>query len=131
MGARFSRFMYGRYGTDQLNRFLLIVSLVGLLLGCFRPLWFFTIAALAILIWSYVRCFSRNIAKRQKENTAYLSVKNRIKGFFTLQKSKRRDRKTHRYFKCKHCKAVLRVPKGRGMIDITCPRCGKITVKKS
>ena len=131
MGQRFSRFMYGRYGTDELNRCLMIVSLILLLLACFRPLWWLYLPAVAVLIWSYVRCFSRNIYKRRRENQAYLRLKRPLTAFFTLQKNKHRDRKTHCYFKCKSCKAVLRVPKGRGEIDVTCPKCGKITVKRT
>ena len=129
MGQKFARFMYGRYGTDELNRFLMIVSLILLLLACFRPILFLYIPALAILIWTYVRCFSRKIANRRKENDVYLKMKRPITNFFALQKNKHRDRKTHCYFKCKSCRAVLRVPKGKGTIDVTCPKCGKITVK--
>ena len=127
MGARFSRFMYGRYGTDELNRFLTIASLVLVLLACVPALRLLYFLAFALLVWSYVRCFSRKITRRQKENAVYLRFRRVIKAFFTLQKNKRRDRKTHRYIKCRACKAILRVPKGKGHIDVTCPKCKAIT----
>ena len=127
LGAKVSRFLYGRYGTDELNRFLTVLSLIFMLLALIRPLRILYLLALALLIWTYTRCFSRKIMKRQKENTAFLRIRNRISGFFILQKNKYRDRKTHRYLKCRACKAVLRVPKGKGHIDVTCPECGAVT----
>ncbi len=131
MGARFARFMYGRYGNDNLNRFLTVVSLILLVVSLLPGLYLLWFPALALMIWSTLRCYSKNLYKRRRENERYLKLVQPIKDFFRLQKNKRRDRKTHRYFKCKHCRAVLRVPKGKGKIDITCPRCSKITVKKS
>lgn len=131
MGERFARFMYGRYGNDNLNRFLTITSLIILVISLIPVLWFLWFLALGLMIWSSFRCYSRNIYKRRRENERYLKLIQPIKNFSRLQKNKRRDRKTHRYFKCKHCRAVLRVPKGKGKIDITCPRCQKITVKKT
>ncbi|MBE6554090.1 MAG: hypothetical protein E7666_07095 [Ruminococcaceae bacterium] len=131
IGARMARFMYGRYGDDALNRVLLFAALLFLLIGYFPHMWIFTLLSVALLAWSMVRCYSRNIPKRQRELQAWLRFWGRIRGFFSLTRSKWRDRKTHRYFKCSKCRAVLRVPRGKGMIDITCPRCGAVTVKKS
>ena len=131
MGDRIARFMYGRYGNDNLNRFLTITSLIILVISLIPVLWFLWFLALGLMIWSSFRCYSRNIYKRRRENERYLKLIQPIKNFSRLQKNKRRDRKTHRYFKCKHCRAVLRVPKGKGKIDVTCPRCQKITVKKT
>ena len=131
MGERMARFMYGRYGTDSLNHFLMVIATILLLLSCFRVIWYLAFPAMAILIWTYIRCFSRKIYKRRRENEIYLKAVRPFRDFFRLKKNKRRDRKTHCYFKCKHCKAVLRVPKGKGKIDVTCPRCQKITVKRT
>ncbi len=133
MGQRLARFMYGRYGTDELNRFLTVLSLILVLLAVIPLPFFWTLyfPALVLLTWSNLRCFSRKIDKRRRENARFLRMRRPFTDFRRLQKNKRRDRKTHRYFKCKKCKAVLRVPRGRGKIDITCPRCSTITVKKS
>ena len=131
MGMRLSRMMYGRYGNDALNNFLLIVGLILLLLAYLPYMRICLLLSISLLIWSNVRCFSRNIGKRQRELTRFLTLRNRIKGFFTLRKKMWKERKTHCYFKCKTCKAVLRVPKGKGEIDVTCPRCRTVTVKKT
>lgn len=131
MGERLARFMYGRYGGDDLNRFLTVVSLILLILSMFRPLWILWFPALGLIIWSNCRALSKKIYKRRRENDAYLRIKKPFAQFFRLQRNKFRDRKTHRYFKCSHCRAVLRVPKGKGTIDVTCPCCKQITVKKT
>lgn len=116
-----ARVMAGRYGVDQLGRALLWVYL-GLAIAAlvFRPLYY---VALALMVWMMFRIFSRNIYKRQLENQKYLRVSGKIKGWFTLQKNKFRDRKTHRYRSCPHCKATLRLPNKKGKHTVCCPKC--------
>ena len=79
--------------------------------------------ALTVMVWSLFRTFSRKFEKRRRELECYLKIKKPIANFFKLQRNKWRDRKTHVYFKCKKCKAVLRVPKGKGSIVVICTRC--------
>ena len=118
--------MYGRYGYDELSKFLSIAAIILILLSAFIPL--LNPIALFLLIGSMVRTYSRNIEKRRRERDIYLQRTGKIKQFFKLRKNMIRDRKTHKYYKCPGCKAYLRVPKGRGKIEISCPKCrNKIT----
>ena len=124
-------FMYGRYGNDELTKFLLILGLVLMILSWLPHLgWFYFLAA-AVLVWSLMRSFSRKLDRRRKERDRYLKMKNGFLNFFKLRRNKWRDRKTHVYFKCKKCKAVLRVPKGKGSIIVTCAKCGDRIEKKT
>ena len=110
------RFMYGRYGTDALNRFLSVVALVLMVVSVivgWTPIY---LLAVAIVAFSLFRSFSRNTWKRQRENQVYLQAFSRIK-------TRHRQRKTHCFFTCKSCRTTLRVPKGRGRMIITCPKC--------
>ena len=131
MASRIQRWMYGRYGSDELTLFLMGAALLFLLLSAFRVLHFFYFIGAALLIYATFRSLSRNIAARQRERARYLRLLAKPKNFFKLQKNKFRDRKTHKYFHCTHCRAILRVPRGKGVLDVTCPRCHKITVKKT
>lgn len=131
MSERYARMMYGRYGNDALNNFLLILALILVFLAYLPYLGICLFLSIGVLTWSNIRCFSRNIGKRRRELTAYLNVRNKIKGFFSLRRKMWKERKTHCYFKCKSCKAVLRVPKGKGEIDVTCPKCHAVTVEKT
>jgi len=120
------RFMQGRYGYDELSQFLSVTGLILLLLSffpLFRVLYF---VAFALFIWMWFRIFSKNIYKRQVERSKYLNVKNKVMREFRLCKNAWRDRKTHKYYKCPHCKAVARITKpGKGRkIAIRCPKCG-------
>ncbi len=116
-------FMYGRYGNDALTNFLLILAVILMVISWIPRLgWMYFLAA-AVLIWSLTRSFSRKLDKRRSELDHYLKIKTPIINFFKLQRNKWRDRKTHVYFKCKKCKAVLRVPKGKGSIVVICTRC--------
>ena len=123
LGYKMSAFMYGRYGTDELSKFLMILALILMVISWLTNLGLVYFAALACIIWSLWRTFSRKLDKRRRERERYLKLRKPIVDFFKLSKNKWRDRKTHVYFKCKKCRAVLRVPKGKGSIVVICTRC--------
>ena len=68
---------------------------------------------------------------RAAENYRYFVCKNKVLGWFRRGKARWQDRKTHRYFRCPQCRATVRVPRGKGKIRITCPKCKHQFVKKS
>ena len=78
---KFIRFMYGRYGADELYRFTNIVFFVLVLVNCFVRTWIIYVMLLGILMWQFSRLFSRNIPARQRENRKYLSMRNAFTGF--------------------------------------------------
>lgn len=125
------RFMAGRYGSDQLNHALLLLGLVLIIIEWISGWKWLGIFILALLFLCYFRIFSRNIQARYAENQWFLRrwrpVSNRLRNMIL----RFRDRKTHRYFKCPQCKQRLRVPRGRGKINITCPHCHHQFIRKS
>ena len=126
--------MAGRYGADQFGRFLSGAALVLLIINLFvrgvvGQILYFLI--LAVLVYNIFRMFSKNTAARYKENVAYLKVKNRVVGWYANLRRRIRESKTHRFYKCPTCKTTVRVPKGKGKIRITCPKCGASFVRKS
>ena len=124
------KFMAGRYGVDQLSFALLILYLILILIAQFTRIWVISLVALIPLVVCFFRMFSRNINKRLAENHQFLKVWNPIKGWFS-NRSKRMKDKTHRYYRCPQCGQQLRVPKGRGKIEITCPKCRHSFIKKT
>ena len=116
-------FMRGRYGTDQLNFFLLVVAIIIMLVVTLFRIPYIYWVSIALLIFCYWRMFSRKTYKRSAENTKFLRLVYPITSRFQNMKKKWKDRKTHKYFKCPNCKQELRVPKGKGEITITCPKC--------
>lgn len=123
IGEAFRRFMMGRYGGDSLNGFLLLTATVLFVLGFAPVLWFLSLPAYGLVIWALFRALSRNIYKRRAEEAKYLRLSGGIKKRWALRRQKWKERKTHRYYKCPRCHAVLRVPKPKNRIVITCPRC--------
>ena len=124
------RLMYGRYKMDKLGYMLMIISMITAFIS---PLITGEMILFAYLLfaWEVYRFFSRNIYKRSRENQKYLSLVNGMKKRLTLQKNKIRDCRTHKYFGCPTCHNTLRVPKGRGEINVTCPVCKTVTLIKS
>ena len=123
--------MIGRYGTDGLNQFLSIASLVLLLIAIVSRVSLFTWLGVALLIYCYYRTFSRNISKRTEENYKFYTLKDRVDGKFRGLKEQWANRKVYHYYRCPQCRQKLRVPRGRGRIQISCPRCGTQFIKKS
>ena len=135
MKEKLRQFMIGRYGVDDLSRAQIIVSMVLLLVSTFLSA-FFRVnilywLGLALLIYSHFRILSRNVSKRYEENQRYLNAKYRAVVKKNNLKKRWAQRSTYRSFKCPQCKQTVRVPKGRGKICITCPKCKTEFIKKS
>ena len=131
MREKFRQFMIGRYGTDGLNQFLSIASLVLLLIAIVSRVSLFTWLGVALLVFCYYRTFSRNISKRTEENYKFYTLKDRVGSKFRSWKEQWANRKLYHYYRCPQCRQKLRVPRGRGRIQISCPRCGTQFIKKS
>lgn len=129
LGFKFQRFMMGRYGIDQLWRILLICYLVLVIIANilyrFSRVSYYAIFVLAtaLIIFALFRVFSKNIEARRNENNAWLSFAGKIKQKVTFENNKWKQRKTHKFVKCSQCKKVLRLPKHKGKIKVTCPHC--------
>ena len=125
------RFMMGRYGPDELTAAIVILGCVFTFLSNFRPLRFMYFIGMLVMAAAIWRTMSKNIDARMRERMWFMRVIEKPKAEFKLLSNIIRDRKTHKYFKCKNCGASLRVPKGRGKINVTCPKCRVKTQKKT
>lgn len=123
LGYGLRNFMTGRYGTDKLNMIILTAGLVVCLLSAMVKTvglnLLLTAVSYGLMFWALFRTFSRNTYKRYQENRKFLQFFDRLK-----------DRE-HRYFDCPKCRQVVRVPRGKGKIAITCPKCKERFVKKT
>ena len=124
------RFMYGRYGSDQLNVFLIVAYLVLLLLSGLPGLGILEIVSFVLVVWSLFRMLSRNYAARRAENARFLKLAGPVIRWWRLRRTILRD-KEHRYFKCPKCGQQLRVPRGKGTITVHCRSCGASFREKS
>ncbi len=130
MREKLMRFMYGRYGTDYLNRFILGLALLFLVLSFFGVP-FAYVVSLVLLGYTYFRMFSRQIPKRQAENQWYMGKRYKVACFFQKKKKELAERKQFHIYKCPRCKQKLRVPRGRGKIIVSCRKCGAQFQKNS
>ncbi len=130
------RFMYGRYGNDQLGNSLFVLYLLLFIVGFFfrgtRVYSVLTICCYVVILIYFFRCFSRNIYKRQRENQKFLRMWNPIKNYFKFWKRRFQERNsTKKLYRCPKCHQTIRVPKGRGKIAISCPKCRFEFIKKT
>jgi len=130
---KFYRFMFGRYGMDNLGRFLMFCSITILLISSLFNITALVYFAIPILGIVYFRLLSKNHQKRYHENQIYLKVSTRIRHFLKISAIQRSITQFFKYhiYKCPTCKQKIRVPRGKGKIAIRCPKCGQEFVKKS
>ena len=131
MREKFRQFMIGRYGTDGLNQFLSMSSIVMLLVSLLTRVSLFTWLGAALLILCYYRSLSRNISKRTEENYRFYSLKDRFNNKFRSLQGAVGQPQAVPLLPLPQCRQKLRVPRGRGRIQISCPRCGTQFIKKS
>ena len=132
---KLARFLYGRYGADSLYNALFVAELILLFIGTIfnilgrveRAMFAVSIilyaTAIVMLVFAMFRFFSRNIAKRQRENQAWLNFKAKFR-----RKKKLRlppDTADHIFRACPRCKSTLRLPRQKGKHEVRCPRCGE------
>ena len=135
MREKLMRFMQGRYGIDTFSRFLLIVGLavvflaallsdgiIGFILYC---------VGWVLVIYCYFLMFSRNVSKRYGENQKFLARTAKIRGFFRGQMNIWRQRRVYHIYTCPNCRQKIRIPRGKGRIEVRCPKCGTTFIKNS
>ncbi len=127
----FQRFMMGRYGTDQLSFTMMIAGLAISLLS--RFLWYWPLYILSMVLFGVAlfRMLSRNCSRRYEENRRFMNMVWAVRDWWRGLKADFQERRTYRHFKCPKCSQKIRIPKGRGKIEIRCPKCGEAFVKKT
>ena len=123
ISGAFRHFMQGRYGTDKLNMYILGAGVAACVLAMLLP-WgvadvILTLLSYVLMFWAIFRTFSRNTYRRYQENRRFL---------LWLGQVKDRD---HKYFHCPKCSQPVRLPKKKGKIAITCPKCGEKFIRKT
>ena len=124
-------FMNGRYGLDELSKFLVISGMIMMVLSSVFNVRILYYLSAVLYVVGFVRCFSFNFYSRQRERTIYLSVKKKFSDRLKLYKKIFAERRQFKYFKCKNCGAYWRVPKGRGKVEISCRNCKTKMIKKT
>ena len=118
------RFMIGRYGYDELGKVLIYSSLILCVLNIFIGNAILNALIWVLLIYGTFRAFSKNIYARRNENDKFLY-------WIKPWQMKWKYKGTHKVFRCKSCGQILRVPKGKGQIEITCPKCRNVISKRT
>ena len=122
---RLYNFLYGRYGMDELYQFNMVVYLILFVINMFLNSMILFLIEMFIISITFYRLFSKNIKQRKRENQFYLDIKNSIKKSLDLVGRRWKDRNTHMYKKCIHCKTTLRLPLKKGLHTVKCPNCKK------
>ena len=132
---KLQRFMIGRYGMDQLGRFLFKVLCVLVVLNLFVRFGVLALAVnvleLAVIVLLYFRMFSKNVNRRWQENQAYLRMQFYVSEYFKRLRFRFTEGRKYRIFKCPGCGQKVRIPRGHGKVSIHCPKCGTDFIKKS
>ena len=128
--------MQGRYGSDQFARYTMGLALVLVILTLFVSRYssmgfLLDFLGMLCIVYTYYRIFSRDIQKRYEENRKYLEMTAKLRNRFNKEKNLMRQRKTHHIYSCPGCGQKIRIPRGKGKIEIECPKCHTRFVKRS
>lgn len=127
---KIQKFMYNKYGADQFGMALVIASLIVSVIATIANQPVLSIISWAMLIYALFRMFSKNYVKRRIENDTYMQAITYCKRRWKVLKNNVTDRQYH-YYLCPKCHQVVRVPRGKGKITITCPSCRNTFDKRS
>ena len=130
---RFAQFMVGRYGMDQMSRAIFGAEIAIMVLNLFLRIPILNTLVLAGLAYLYFRMFSRNISARYQENQKFLMLQQKVLTWWRTRKARLKDMKSYHIYTCPNpdCKAKIRIPRGKGKIIVTCPKCRTEFEKKS
>lgn len=128
---KFRRFMVGRYGTDELNRFLMTAVLVLIVINIFVRTNVLFLLELLCLILCYARMFSRNTNRRFEENQKFLRYQFQAAEKWKTWKFRFQEGRKYKIFKCPNCGQKIRIPRGHGKISIHCKKCGNDFIGRS
>ncbi len=131
MKEKLYRFMRSRYGNDQLSSLLTWSGLIFMLLDCFLKIGIFYFIGIVLFVYGYIRIFSKQYDKRAAQNRWYLEHTAGIRNVFKRRKKQKEAGKDYKVFVCNKCQQMIRVPRGKGKIEIRCPKCGNKFIKKS
>ncbi|MDE7061280.1 MAG: hypothetical protein K2O71_06770 [Lachnospiraceae bacterium] len=131
MRGKLQQFMMGRYGVDQLARFLNLFVVILLVVSMLARQWVLYLFALALMTYSYFRIFSRNRQRRYAENIKYLQKTAKIRTSFGAFFREMKMRRTHHIYHCPGCRQKIRIPRGKGKVAVRCPKCSVEFIKKS
>lgn len=131
MMEKFRHFMVGRYGSDALGNFTLFLTAAFIILNVFFQHSIFGLLAVVTLVICYYRMFSKNTAKRSAENGKYLFYRQKWFGGLGKTRDRLLDRRTHHIYRCPQCRQKIRIPRGKGRIEVRCPKCSTIFKKRS
>ena len=131
MKDKFYRFMQGRYGADQLYRVMLIGGAVLVILSNFIFEVFFLLLGWILVVLAFVRAFSKDYSRRYAENQKFLELTGKIRKVFGKQRYVMEQRKDYHIYTCPQCRQKIRMPRGKGKVEISCPKCHTKFIKKS
>ncbi len=133
---RLNRFMQGRYGVDDFARGTFIAALALIIISTLmgpRSRFGSILETLGLiaLVYNCYRIFSRDISRRYDENRAYLEKTASLRDWWNKEKNVMKQRKDYHIYSCPGCGQKIRIPRGKGRIEISCPKCHTRFIKNS
>jgi len=122
---KLAAFFYGRYGLDQLYYGLLAVYLILFVVQCFVQSIVLSLLSTVVIVIAFWRVLSKNHSARRRENEKFLRLWYPLRTEIVLLKDRFRDCRVTRYRHCRHCRAILKLPRKKGSHTVVCPKCHK------
>lgn len=122
-GRKANDWMQGRYGTDELTRFLMGIALVLIVINVFLRTSWLGLVAVAVLVYTLWRSLSTATDNRRNENEVFLDHAGRFRPWLRNPSAALKEARTYKHAMCPDCGQKVRVPRGKGKLRVTCPKC--------
>lgn len=119
-----AEWLRGRQGPDDLAIFSTDLAVVIVIVNLFARVGWLSWVALALVAYSVFRITSKNLGARSRENAAFLKALGPARPWFQNPRAAWREFRAYRHVSCPSCRQRVRVPRGKGKLRVTCPKCG-------
>ena len=116
-------FMRGRNGADELGIATLELAVILAIVNIFANNTVLYVLILLLIAYAVFRMVSTDVNRRRKESMAFASKLGPARPWITNPAAALRNARTYKHATCPNCHQRVRVPRGKGHIRITCPRC--------
>lgn len=113
----------GRNGVDALASACSNVAILLVVVDLWARTVVVSFVALAFLGYSWFRMSSRNVSARRAENERFTKAFGPVAAWLSNPVAAATESRTYKHLTCPSCGQRVRIPRGKGKVRVTCPKC--------
>ena len=120
---RAAEWLRGRRGPDDIVYACIYLAFFFVVVNIFARTSWLGWLALALIVYGGFRIQSKNLGARAAENEKFLNAIGPVRPWLQNPKAAAAELKQFKHVKCPKCGQKVRLPRGKGKLRVTCPKC--------